>query len=149
MSTEVITAVAAVFSTVALVFTGMFTLFRRFETRIEKRFEERDRRMDERFAERDRRLDEKFAERDRRMDERFAASDKLAGERFTASNERFAAADKRADGRFTAFDQQFATIHEEINALRSDVRTIAADVVDLKVAVARIEGPRQNLIRAT
>lgn len=138
VSTEVITAVAAVFSTVALVFTGMFTLFRRFETRIEKRFEERDRRMDERFA-----------ERDRRMGERFAASDKLAGERFTASNERFAAADKRADGRFTAFDQQFATIHEEINALRSDVRTIAADVVDLKVAVARIEGPRQNLIRAT
>ena len=137
MSTEVITAVAAVFSTVALVFTGMFALFRRFETRIEKRFEERDRR-----------LDEKFAERDRRMGERFAASDKLAGERFTASNERFAAADKRADGRFTAFDQQFATIHEEINALRSDVRTIAADVVDLKVAVARIEGPRQTLLRA-
>ena len=138
VSTEVITAVAAVFSTVALVFTGMFTLFRRFETRIEKRFEERDRRMDERFA-----------DHDRRMDERFAASDKLADERFTASNERFAAADKRADGRFAAIDQQFAIIHEEINALRSDVRTIAADVVDLKVAVARIEGPRQNLIRAT
>lgn len=137
MSTEVITAVAAVFSTVALVFTGMFTLFRRFETRIEKRFEERDRRMDERFA-----------DHDRRMDERFAASDKLADERFTASNERFAAADKRADGRFAAIDQQFAIIHEEIGALRSDVRTIAADVVDLKVAVARIEGPRQTLLRA-
>ena len=46
MSTEVITAVAAVFSTVALVFTGMFTLFHRFETRIEKRFAELYRRMD-------------------------------------------------------------------------------------------------------
>lgn len=149
MSTEVITAVAAVFSTVALVFMGMFTLFRRFETRIEKRFEERDRRMDERFAERDRRLDEKFADHDRRMDETFAASDKLADERFTAINERFAAADKRADGRFAAIDQQFATIREEIGVLRSDVRTIAADVVDLKVAVARIEGPRQTLMRVT
>ena len=108
VSTEIITAIVSVFSTVALLFSGMFALLRRFENRIDKRFDQIDRR---------------FVTSEKRTDEKFAASDRRA-------------------------DEKFAAVHEEIGTLRAEVRAIAVDVVDLKVAVARIEGSRPRLIQA-
>ena len=79
--------------------------------------------------------------------------------RFDQIAERFTETGRRIEQRFDAFSQRlsetdrriyekFSVVHEEISALRAEVRTIAVDVVDLKVAVARLEGSRQTLLRA-
>ena len=44
--------------------------------------------------------------------------------------------------------EEFRNVREEIAVLRSDLHVVAEDVVDLKVAVARIEGPRPRLLPA-
>ena len=54
----------------------------------------------------------------------------------------------RMDRRFAEVHEEFSDVREEIAVLRTEVRTVAADVVDLKVAVARIEGPTPRLLPA-
>ena len=44
--------------------------------------------------------------------------------------------------------EEFRDVREEIAVLRSDLHAVADDVADLKVAVARIEGPRPRLLPA-
>lgn len=115
---ELITTIVSVFSAVALFLSGMFALLRRLEQRIDQRFD--------------------------LVDKRFEQIDKL----FEQIDKRFELTDRRAESLEMRINEKFAAVHEEIAALRSEVRTVAADVVDLKVAVARIEGSRPTLLQA-
>lgn len=58
--------------------------------------------------------------------------------------------DSRFDGvdrRFEDVDRRIAEIKGDISLVREDVRALTADVVDLKVSVARLEGPQPTLLR--
>lgn len=110
MTPEVITTIVAVFGAVATLFSGVYVLNHRLETRLDHRLDKVDDRFD--------RVDEQFV----RVDDRFFTSD--------ARFEKFEA---KLDGRFERIEEQLGVI--------------TADIVDLKVAVARLEGPRPTLLR--
>lgn len=71
------------------------------------------------------RMDARFAAQDARLDARFAAQDA----RFDA---RFDAQDAKSDARFAGVDARFDRIEQEI--------------FDVKIAIARLEGPTPRLI---
>lgn len=75
-------------------------------------------RMDARFAAQDARLDARFAAQDARLDARLDA-------RFNAQNAKF-------DARFASVDARFDRIEQEI--------------FEVKIAIARLEGPTPRLI---
>ena len=54
----------------------------------------------------------------------------------------------RMDRKFDEVREEFRDVREEIAVLRSDLHAVDDDVADLKVAVARIEGPRPRLLPA-
>lgn len=63
---------------------------------------------------------------------------------------RFDGVDRRfdeVDRRFEDVDRRIAEVKEDISLVREDVRALTADVVDLKVSVARLEGPQPTLLR--
>lgn len=69
----------------------------------------------------------------------------------TQLDQRFARVDEkfdRVDGRFAQVDEQMKNLSAEIGQVRDEVRAVAEDVVELKVAVARLEGPAPTLLLA-
>jgi len=76
-------------------------------------------RMDRRFVESESRWDARFARSERRLDERFA----------------------QVDQRFEKIDQRFAQVDQELKA-------VAGALTEVKVAVARLEGPHPPFLIA-
>ncbi|MGO4489253.1 response regulator [Microbacterium sp. 2RAF4] len=89
-------------------------------------------RMDARFAAQDARLDARFAAQDARFDARFDAQDAKFDARFAGVDARFDAQDAKFDARFAGVDARFDRIEQEI--------------FDVKIAIARLEGPTPRLI---
>lgn len=54
---------------------------------------------------------------------------------------------ERVDQLFEKVEQRFEKVDEEFRLVRDEISTVAADVVDLKFAVARLEGPQPVLLR--
>lgn len=75
-----------------------------------------------------RRMDEGFNKADERVNERFDKVGKHMNERFDKVDERF----EKVDERFDKMDERLSQVQSELN--------------DVKVAVARLEGPHQRLI---
>ena len=71
------------------------------------------------------RMDARFAAQDARLDARFAAQDARFDARFDAQEAKF-------DARFAGVDARFDRIEQEI--------------FDVKIAIARLEGPTPRLI---
>lgn len=81
----------------------------------------------------------------RRMDEQF---EKVEA-RFDKVDERFAKADERfdkVDERFDKVDERFAKVYDRFSAVDEQIRSVQSELNDVKVAVARLEGPQQRLI---
>lgn len=89
------------------------------------------RQMDERFAQSDARVDARFD----KVDVRFEKVDA----QFEKVDERFTQADASVNARFNTVDEQFKEMGTQMSGLRAELN-------DVKVAVARLEGPHQRLI---
>ena len=74
----------------------------------------------------------------RRMDERFDKVDV----RFDKVDERF----DRVYERFHKVDERFDKVDERFNKMDERIGQLQAELNDVKVAVARLEGPHQRLI---
>ncbi len=144
---EVMSVITAFLGAVATLFGGMYLLLQRFESRIDRKFEQAEAREDERFN----RVNERFD----KVDDRFDRSD----DRFDKIDDRFDKIDGRfdkIDGRFDRsevstnerFDRLEAKFDGKFDLIRAEIQVMGADIVDLKVAVARLEGPQPTLIRA-
>lgn len=68
----------------------------------------------------------------RRMDEKFAQAQ-------VSADERFLQAEANVNARFDKVDERFDRMDERINRVQ-------AELTEVKIAVARLEGPRQRLI---
>ncbi|NWN88054.1 MAG: hypothetical protein HLX51_05865 [Micrococcaceae bacterium] len=44
------------------------------------------------------------------------------------------------------FRQDFRGMHEEFGSVREDIQQLRGEMNDIKISVARLEGPRQRLI---
>ncbi|WP_417541171.1 response regulator [Microbacterium maritypicum] len=77
------------------------------------------------------RMDARFAEVVARFDARFEAQDAKLGARFEAQDARF-------DARFEAQDAKFGARFDRIEQ----------EIVEVKIAIARLEGPAPRLIAA-
>lgn len=75
----------------------------------------------------------------RQMNERFAQSDARVDARFDKVDARFTQADDSVNARFNTVDEQFKEMGTQMSGLRAELN-------DVKVAVARLEGPHQRLI---
>lgn len=82
-----------------------------------------------------RRMDERFAQAEVSINERFAQTEVSVNDRFNTIDERFAAVDKR----FNKIDENFDWVHQGMDDLRSEL-------TEVKISVARLEGPRPRLI---
>ncbi|CAH0224612.1 hypothetical protein SRABI76_02598 [Microbacterium oxydans] len=84
-------------------------------------------------------MDTRIAQLEVKMDARFAAVD----ERFVAVDARFVAFDARFDARFDAQDEKLGARFDRV-----DDRLLAVEhaVTEVKVAIARLEGPPRHLI---
>jgi len=71
----------------------------------------------------------------KRMDERFVRSEAHVTAQFNKVDEQF----NKVDERFNKMDEQFKDIGTQFSELRSELN-------DVKVAVARLEGPHPRLI---
>ncbi|HIW46518.1 MAG TPA: response regulator [Candidatus Yaniella excrementigallinarum] len=81
----------------------------------------------------------------RRMDERFDKVDV----RFDKVDVRFDKVDERFDRvyeRFHKVDERFDKVDERFNKMDERIGQLQAELNDVKVAVARLEGPHQRLI---
>ena len=74
----------------------------------------------------------------RRMDEQFQKVEA----RFDKVDERFA----KVDERFDKVDERFAKVYDRFSAVDEQIRSVQSELNDVKVAVARLEGPQQRLI---
>ncbi|MPS75643.1 MAG: response regulator [Microbacterium sp.] len=84
-----------------------------------------------------------------RMDSRFAASDA----RIAMVEGRFSGMEERMDARFAASDARFAMVEERFSgmdarfgALEERLTGIEHEVTEVRIAVARLEGPPRRLI---
>ena len=68
----------------------------------------------------------------RRMDERFVQAE-------VSVNERFNKAEVSLSERFNKVDEKFDRIYDEMREIRTEL-------TEVKISVARLEGPRQRLI---
>ncbi len=116
VSVEVITMLACAVSIIIAFVSGCGWLINRMDVR----FARMEVRIDEKFAVQDARIDEKFALQDARIDEKFAAQDARIDERFA-----------RIDERFARIDEKFVGVDRELGELR--------------IAIARLEGPPRRL----
>ena len=82
-----------------------------------------------------RRMDEGFNKADERVNDRFDKVDKRMNERFDKVDERF----EKVDEPFEKVDERFDKMDERMSQVQSELN-------DVKVAVARLEGPHQRLI---
>ncbi|OAN34025.1 hypothetical protein [Microbacterium sp. H83] len=103
-----------------------------FLTRMDARFGALDASMGTRFAAQDARMEAGFAAQDATMDARFAAQD-------AAMEARFAAQDARMEARFAAQDTRFDRLEDRLSGVEHELS-------EVKVAVARLEGPRTRLL---
>src|SRR5690625_300948 len=74
----------------------------------------------------------------RQMDDRF---DKVDA-RFDKVDARF----DKVDARFEKVDEQFNNVNEQFKEMATQMSGLRAELNDVKVAVARLEGPHQRLI---
>lgn len=81
----------------------------------------------------------------RRLETRMNARFEKVDERFEKVDERFEKFERSMDERF---EKAETSVAERFESVDEQLRTISADVVDLKVAVARLEGPQPTLLRA-
>lgn len=72
-----------------------------------------------------------------RVDERMESSEANVNARFDQVDKRF----EQIDDRFDKVDDRFDKVDDELRGMRHDI-------VDLQIAVARLEGPQPTLIRA-
>jgi hypothetical protein len=86
-------------------------------------------RMDGRFASMDAKFDAKFDAMDTKFDARFAAQDAKFDAKFAAQDAHF---DAKFDGQDAKFDARFDRIEH--------------DLFEVKIAIARLEGPAPRLI---
>ncbi|MFD6816424.1 response regulator [Microbacterium sp. NPDC060132] len=145
VSMEVITILG---STVTII-VAMASGFGWLVTRMDARFAASDARMAERFA----MVEGPFSGMEERMDARFAASDARMDERFAMVEGRFSSMEERMDARFAASDARFAMVEERFSgmdarfgALEERLTGIEHEVTEVRIAVARLEGPPRRLI---
>ena len=88
-----------------------------------------------------------------RMDSRFAASDAriaMVEGRFSGMEERmdarFAASDARMNERFAMVEERFSGMDARFGALEERLSGIEHEVTEVRIAVARLEGPPRRLI---
>jgi septal ring factor EnvC (AmiA/AmiB activator) len=74
----------------------------------------------------------------RRMDEQFDKVDK----RFDRIDQRF----DRVDQRFEEVDRRFEKVDERFDRMDERIRQVQSELNEVKVAVARLEGPQPRLI---
>src|SRR5699024_3089716 len=88
-----------------------------------------------------RRMDERFDKVDVRFDKVDVGFDKV-DVRFDKVDERF----DRVYERFHKVDERFDKVDERFNKMDERIGQLQAELNDVKVAVARLEGPHQRLI---
>lgn len=121
---DVIGTIAAVFSAAVAFFVGVAGMLVWQTRRLDGRLASFETLMDARFT----RVDQRFTDVDRRFEE--------IDRRFEKIDERF----DRVDQRFDRVDQRFEKVDAELGGLRTEL-------VDVKIAVARWEGPAPRLLR--
>lgn len=100
------------------------------------------------------RIDARFDKIEARTDSRFEKVETSADTRFdkieTSADTRFEKFEASADTRFEKFEARFekfeASADARFDKMFRELSAIRADIVDLKVDVARLEGPRPSLI---
>lgn len=126
MSVDVLTMLASAATILVALFGGFAWMIRRMDAG----FAAHDAKMDARFAAQDVRFaaqDARFAAQDERMDARFAAQDEKMDARFAGQDEKF-------DARFDRVEDRLGRVEHELT--------------DVKIAIARLEGPEPRLIQA-
>ncbi len=78
-----------------------------------------------------------------RMDARFEAQDVKLELRFDRIDRRF----ERVDERFERIDERFERIDERFDRVDQRLRLVELEMTEVKIAVARLEGPTPRLMR--
>ena len=131
MSAEMVTMIIGVV-TILLAFASAFgwmisradKQFQHLDTTLRGEIHALDAKMERRFEKVDDRFD--------KIDERFEKVD----ERFDKIDERF----EKVDGRFQKIDERFEKVDERLVGIEHEM-------TDVKISVARIEGPRPRVIQ--
>ena len=107
-------------------------------------------RIDARFDKFEARTDSRFEKVETSADTRFDKIETSADTRFEKFEARFDKFEASADTRFDKVDARFekfeASADARFDKMFRELSAIRADIVDLKVDVARLEGPRPSLI---
>lgn len=90
------------------------------------------------------RLMESLSAFEKRVDERFDLSEQRNELRFSQMDGRF----EQIERRFTQIDRRFEQVDAQLHELATDNRAIRADLSEVKVSVARLEGPEPRLLTA-
>ena len=125
VSPEMITMILTGIGTVATMVGVMLTVQRHFQAQVDKRFDL----VDKRFEQVDKRFD--------LVDTRF----EQVGIRFDQIDLRFEHIERRFERADTQFESRFDRIQQRLDG-------VAEDVVEIKIAIARLEGPQPTLLRA-
>ncbi|HIY87035.1 MAG TPA: response regulator [Candidatus Yaniella excrementavium] len=142
MSVEMIATIITAVGLLATLGGGLFAGFAWVLRRMDEEFATVDKRfvqVDARFAQ----VDERFAKAQISFNDRFAQADTTTSDRLALAevslDKRFAQAEARLDTRFAQVEQKLDKMDERMNGVQTEL-------TEVKVAVARLEGPRQRLI---
>lgn len=81
----------------------------------------------------------------RRVDGQFERSEERMDRRFAQSEARMEA---RMDVRFAQIDERFAQVDARFDRVEERLTGVERELVEVKIAVARLEGPPRHLIAA-
>jgi hypothetical protein len=130
VSVEVITMLATAAATLVAIVSGFGWMITRMDARfvaVGARFEAQDAKFAARFEVQDAKFEARFEAQDTKFAARFDAQDAKFGARFDAQDAKFGA-------RFDRVDQRLDRVDNEI--------------FEVKIAIARLEGPTQRLMVA-
>ena len=77
-----------------------------------------------------------------RMDARFAESEQRTNLRFDKVDERF----DRVYAQFDRVDERFRRVDEHFDRLEASMQELRSELGDVKISIARLEGPLPRLI---
>ncbi|WP_449279307.1 response regulator [Leucobacter sp. GX0328] len=128
MSPEMISTLAGLVAIGAAILGGVFGMLHYLEKRLNQHFAGIDRRFEE--------VDRRFDDVDRRFEE--------VDRRFEEVDRRFDVVDRR----FDEVDRRFDEVDRRIGLLEDGSSTMAGELTEVKIAIARFEGPAPRLISA-
>ena len=85
----------------------------------------------------------------RRMDERFAQAETSINERFNNVDEKFDKVDEKfdkVDKKFDRVDEKFDKVYAMFDRVHDELHDLRTELTEVKISVARLEGPSPRLI---